>query len=256
MRVDSCTPGNDCLVNAGALLAFTLRTITSGQTIAGVLSIERVQGPIPVSAALEQDGSARFSGALTNGPQGSGGPLVTVTSLHVRADAAAGLTGTLSMTQPYGGRRIAITGTVLSASMRPFTFSEGREFQGTWAGYAFVSDCAGDCWFMSAGSGFDLTLRLTQIGSAVSGELLDIPVTGQVSAGTLTLDGEMHRGLDRFGTGITERRLESFTASVDGLGRMSGQFRFYQRGVREERFEDVPFAGTVTVELISVIRRP
>lgn len=181
--------------------------------------------------------------------------LVTVSSLRVAPDDVAGLRGTLSMTRRTSYVRETIAATIMSASMQPFAFADGREFQGTWEGYGMVTGCDGDCWFLSAGSGVTVTLRLSQAGREVTGELLDIPVTGVASASALTLAGTLTRP-EPEDIGIYLRRLEAFDASTDGLGRLTGRFRFLQRAVKDERFENVRIAGTVTIELLSVVRRP
>lgn len=258
IRVDSCTDrGQACgPTRAGTLSEFTLRTIASGSSVTGLLESSAVDHPIALEGVLKADGSAQLSGSLGNT---WGEPVsynIVVTALHVAADPESGLSGSIAMWWQQPGDRATFAGTIVSASMRPFTVPVDRRFEGTWAGRGIVRRCTGNCFTYEEGDGIEVRLRISQLGSAITGEYGDVPISGAAAGNDLTLTGERRWVLDpEFGApAFSFKRIESFLAHADELGRLTGTFRYVIKGIESQSFRDVPFAGTLDVEMVGVIR--
>lgn len=255
-RVDACTavPAPCYRTSADRPVAFMLRTSASGSSLEGVFDSELQDAPVALSGTLQADGSATLAGTLMTVPPGRVYPRVRVSNLTVRSDPTSGLSGTLTLRMESSYVEL-VTATILSASMEPFAVIPQREFQGTWEGFGQVSSCSGDCWFYSPGQIVPLTIRFTQRGAEVSGELFEVPATGTVSNGELSLAGELRETLEEGDSGFTLRRFETFSATVDAVGRMRGRFSVAVRGMKRVPRTVEPFAGVTSIELISIARR-
>jgi hypothetical protein len=86
-----------------------------------------------------------------------------------------------------------------------------------------------------------------------------MPVAGSTTGSTLTLSGEQRGSLDQSGIGTTLSRMESLSAEIDALGRLTGTLRMYNEGMYDSQPGAVtvatPFTELVTIELTAVVRQ-
>jgi hypothetical protein len=260
LRIDSCTDREGCPYSAvGRLFAFELRVAQSGSSFVATFDTDDYYfSLVDLSGVTQGDGFTLLSGSA---PPTSDQPIlqgIDVSQLRVRPDAQSGLVGSLAYTLRFRDDPRTVTATILSASQRPIAIAAATPFQGTWEGEAIQVACTGDCPSYYAGRRTGFTLRLTQIGTSVAGEMSTTPwpVSGSVSGASVSLTGEATYPLNVFdGTGTTLLRLVSFTAHVDALGRLGGTYRYHREGIRSVNFKNVPFTETVDAELVTVVRR-
>ena len=250
----------------GRLFAFELRVTRDAPSLVATFDTDVVDfSLVDLSGVTQADGFTLLSGSApptSDQPRLQG---IDVSQLRVRPDAQLGLVGSLSYTLRYRDGPQSVTGTIVSASLQPISIATATPFQGTWEGDAIQLACTGDCpSYYYAGRRIGVTLRLTQIGTSVVGEMGGLPkavsgttpVSGTVSGSSLSLTGEGKYPPNQWdGTGTTLIRLVSFTARADSLGRLTGTFRYHAEGVRSVNFKNVPFTETVDAELLTVVRR-
>ena len=259
LKIESCADRSGCPNSAvGRVFAFELRVAQSGSSFIATLDTDDYDfSLVDLSGVTQSDGFTLMTGGApptSDRPRLQG---IDVSQLRVRPDAQLGLVGSLSYTLRFRDDPRSVTASILSASLLPIAIAAATPFQGTWEGEAIQVACTGDCPLYYAGRKIGFTLRLTQIGTSVAGEMgtLPWPVSGTASGSSLSLTGEATYPLDRYGTGTTLLRLESFTARADALGRLVGTYRYHAEDIHNVNFKNVPFAETVDVELLTVVRR-
>lgn len=269
LQLDSCTSNRtECpTYEAASFIELSVRTATVGQQLTAVVQ-SRAQWladdvPVVLSGQEQPDGAVRYRGRYQSAIVGSAFRDVDVQDLTLRADDRSGLTGTLLMVdsvQFSSGNFFTKTvrATVRSAS-RQALVDPPQSFQGTFDGFGTLSACDGVCPNRAVGSRTSVALRLTQSGTTVTGELGMMKVSGTAGASSLSLSGEWRGTLDVSGLGTTVSRLESFTATTDALGRLTGTMRIYNEGVYDRQPGAItiatPFTERLTWELTTVVRR-
>jgi len=265
-RIESCADRSGCTNSAvGRLCAFELRVVQDAPSYVATFDTDVVDfSLVDLSGVTQADGFTLLSGSApptSDQPRLQG---IDVSQLRVRPDAQLGLVGSLSYTLRYRDDPQSVTGTIVSASLQPISIATATPFQGTWEGDAVQLACTGDCPSYYAGRRIGVTLRLTQIGTSVVGEMGGLPkavsgttpVSGTVSGSSLSLTGEGKYPPNQWdGTGTTLIRLVSFTARADSLGRLTGTFRYHAEGIRSTDYRNVPFSETVDAEMLTVVRR-
>ena len=266
-RIDSCADRSGCTNSLGGrLFAFELRVVPDASSFVATFDSDVVDfSLVDLSGVTQADGFTLLSGSApptSDQPRLQG---IDVSQLRVRPDAQLGLVGSLSYTLRYRDDPQSVTATIVSASLQPISIAAATPFQGTWEGDAIQLACTGDCpSYYYAGRRIGVTLRLTQIGTSVVGEMGGLPkavsgttpVSGTASGSSLSLTGEgTHPPNQWDGTGTTLIRLMSFTAHADSLGRLTGTFRYHAEGIRSVNFKNVPFTETVDADLLTVVRR-
>lgn len=268
LTLDSCVSNrNECpTYESASLFELTLRTATVGQAFTAVVR-SRVTWitdlPVLLTGELQPDGSVRYRGRYQSDVVAGAFRDIDVQELTLSPDDRMGLKGSLVLVdavQFSSGNFYTKTvrATVRSASRQPFA-ETSRVFQGVFDGFGTLRSCEGTCPNRAVGSRITVSLRLTQSGSVVTGELGTIPVTGTTNGTAVTLTGEWRGTLGQFDLGPTLSRLESFTGSIDALGRLTGTLRLYNEGVYDSRpgaiTERSPFTERLSIDLTTVIRQ-
>lgn len=262
LTIDSCVSSrSECPTSTtGALIEMTLWTATLGQSLAGVLQSQTVwitDLPVAVAGQSQPDGGVRYTGSYQ-----SESPTVfrslDVQELLLRPDVNAGLSGSLLVVQTSQSEVRTVRATVRSASRQPFP-DTSRVFQGAFDGFGTLRSCEGTCPNRTMGTRTTISLRLTQTGNVIEGAYGTMGVAGSVNGNVMSLTGELRGALEPNGVGTTLSRIESLTASVDAIGRLTGTVRLYNEGM----YDTLPGAATIaapfnerlTIELTMVIRQ-
>jgi hypothetical protein len=260
--VESCAhwQGGPCAGQYPSASALTL--VIRDSTTAAPRAV--VEFPTNVVAELigtrESDGSLRFAGEGAS--PWSSFFRVEVPALVVRADRAAGLTGTFvyrrhhTATKNHAAAAMAVAGTLTSATRRDFAFTPGR-FQGAWSGDVVVEAClAGDCGALSPGSSRNLQLVLTQSGATVAGSLrvigLDVPLTGTTSGDSAHVTGQMApTQCYEISMYVLQcgQRIEHASLTRDEFGRLTGGLDYTFDGTNGV----TPYSYTVRLTLVAVV---
>ncbi len=263
LTIDSCVSSRSgCPTGVtGDLIEMTLRTGTLGQSLAGVLQSQTAwipSFPVAVTGQLQPDGAVRYTGSYQSESPTFSFRALEVQELVVRPDTTAGLAGTLQIRETTQSEVNTVKATVRSASRQPFADTT-RIFQGAFEGFGTLRACEGTCPNRALGSRVTLVLNLNQTGNAVDGVYGTMNVSGPVNGSAISLTGEWLGALDEIGLGTTLSRLESFTGSLDALGRLTGTMRVYSEGVYNSGRGAVtvksPFTERLTIELTMVIRQ-
>lgn len=268
LSLDSCVSNrSECPTHGSAsLMELTLRTATVSQELTAVVQ-SRVSWitdlPVLLTGQLQPDGAVRYRGRYQSDVIAGAFRDLDVQELSLSPDDRVGLTGSLLLVDSVQFSSSSfftktVRATVRSASRQPFA-ETSRVFQGAFDGFGTLRSCDGTCPNRSVGGRVTVSLRLTQSGTLVTGEFDNIPVTGTVNGTSVVLTGELSGTLNQYGMGTTVSRLESFTGSIDALGRLTGTARFYNEGVYDSRLgaitELAPFTERLTIDLTTVIRQ-
>ena len=230
---------------------FSLRLRQRGGQVTGVFASPA--GNVAVAGDVQADGSLPLAGTeATGGTRGVPGQ-ATFRASELRLDPARGLTGTLRFEwQPQRADvpagRLA-DGPIVSATHGNLD-SYIADVAGTWSGLYLVRECVEQsgrplCGVFQPDEVEYIQLTLTVSGSSAAGEVMPvstrIPVTGQVSARTIALEGAR----DDASQGLHER-IAAFSGAVDEFGRLNGKFTYLRT-----------FAGVTSraeVDLIRVVK--
>lgn len=228
------------------LIPFVLRVAAQGAGFTG--SLEIAEGSqrwlvVDVSGAAQPDGSVSFTG--TRGPVVSDQSHVEVRQFVVSVSRESGLTGTVDVRKFFASFTTSIEGRVASAAYRPLV----PTFEGRWLGRAVIRRCTGYCpIYQDAGDDDEIRLVIGQSGQALAGQIAVgtsgcvqcwLPVTGRIELGGLTLTS------DRIVVSSTDAyQLQSFSGSLDPVGRITGRFTFEGK----DRIAISPFDITFTLE--------
>jgi len=214
IAIDSCTGSHACIALDSTW--FVLRLAAEGSRIRG-------SGYVG-GTSMDVDGSVDPTGDLViTSPSTSA---FSLDELRLRT-GSTGLTGTLR----YRSEPMTVQGHITSARRGPLEPTQ-LNAQGTWQGNSVVRSCTFIGLTACPLPNRIFRLSLAQSGATVSGNLdLDfterfrIPVRGQLTASTLTLEGTASR-LD-FGNTL-QLRLIAWTSHTDAFGRMTGTYTLEQ----------------------------
>jgi hypothetical protein len=256
-RVVTCTGARDCFAQIGSQRPYVLALIQSNSEVTGVFTSDGAV--VDVRGNVGADGQLRLQAAPPS--------VVTGVSAFTRFDAtltieASELLGTLEFTvgAPFFGSLppTAYTrGGNIRSSVRD-ALTPSSSYAGLWRGDYIVRTCAPvgwpECHWAQPGTSYVIELTLTQSGGAVTGTAVfsskSIPVQGVVSAGILTLTGDLATAISG-GTNTT--RLVSWTSRRDAVGRLSGQFHVADETVG---LSPAPMSTTYDAELVGVVLVP
>lgn len=228
---------------------FVLRIAANGAGFIGSFELptsdDRWEFVIDLTGAAEGDGSVAFTGAL-----GLRTRTIEMRRLVVRYDGVNGLSGTIDVRRffPPGATNNSIEGTIASAWHQPLSTS----VSGDWSGLGVVRTCSGPCrGSIDVNQDVRLTLSLSAAGGAISGEAALTTLTGCGGScgvpvtGTAGADVSFSSQLFAPPSSPDEaRQIESFTASMDALGRLHGRFLF----TFVDRIAIAPFLNAYRIE--------
>lgn len=268
LSLDSCASNrSECpTYETASFFEVTLRTATVGQQLTAVMQSRATwitNLPVVLTGQLQPDRTVRYRGRYQSDVIAGAFRDLDVQELSLSPDDHTGLKGSLLLVdsvQFSSGSFYTKTvrATVRSASRQPFA-DTSRVFQGVFDGFGTLRSCEGTCPNRSVGSRMTVSLRLTQSGTVITGEFGTMPVTGTDNGTSVLLTGEWQGTLDQSGIGTTISRLESLTAFVDALGRLTGTMRLYNEGVYDSRpgagTERAPFTERLTIDMTTVIRQ-
>lgn len=256
-RVTTCTGGRNCFAQVGSDRPYVLALTQSGSEVIGVFMSDGAV--IDVRGNVEAGGRLRLQAAPPS--------VVTDVSAFTRFDATltveeAELRGTIEFT----------IGAPFFGSLPPTAYTRGGDirssvrdaltpissYAGHWRGEYIVRACVPvgwpECHWAQPGASYVIELALTQSGDAVSGTAVlsskSIPVQGVVSAGSLTLTGDLTTVING-GTSII--RILSWTSRRDVVGRLFGQFHAVDETVG---LSPAPMTMTYNAELVGVMFIP
>ncbi len=216
-------------------IPFVLRVAADGSGYVGAFELEAASSMnvnMDVTGAVQPDGAVLFTGHRD--PWDGDSASVELRKLLVRVDPSAGLSGDIDLRKFYTGNATnrSLEGTVASASFLPLPFFAAQGVSGRWSGTAVIRGCSGYCpLYRDAGDAFSISMVLGQSGTSVTGQLQLgvfagsqnwLPIAGNASP-ALSLSSErvvFSSGNDK------SRYLESFDATLDGLGRINGRFTY------------------------------
>ena len=213
---------------------FVLRVTTAGSGFAGSFELPIDQGRwefvIDLTGTVQGDGSVLFTGAL-----GRDDRTFEVRRLVVRHDPSTGLAGTIDLRRLFAPQAnstaTTIEGEIASAWHQPLS----SNLSGEWSGVATIRSCSGDCrGSRSVGNDVRLTAALVSSGAALTGQVSVAPLAGCGGGGCwVPISGFGAPNVLFSSPQVVPpsapdepKQLESFTGSVDGLGRLHGSFVF------------------------------
>lgn len=253
----TCTGGRNCFAQIGSDRPYVLALTQSGSEVTGVFMSDGAV--IDVRGNVEAGGRLRLQAAPPS--------VVTDVSAFTRFDATltveeAALRGTLEFT----------IGAPFFGSLPPGAYTRGGDirssvrdaltpissYAGQWRGEYLVRACIPvgwpECHWAQPGTRYVIELALTQSGDAISGTAVlsskSIPVQGVVSAGGLTLTGELTTAISG---GTSNTRIVNWTSRRDAVGRLFGQFRASDETVG---LSPAPKSMTYDAELVGVVFVP
>jgi hypothetical protein len=263
----------------GALIGlsdpFFLRLAQTGNAVTGVLGGVRTSGgfvAVEVAGVVSPAGELLLTGLKPAASPFDRSGEVQVTRFVIRLPPTSGLSGTLEYVTRYGPMQnfetaeVSVTADIVSASRTSGFPLDLQSFQGHWQGGYIVRDCTlvgwTFCWPEQQDHiYYNLDLSLIQLGTAVSG-LLTLPaafsgamtVTGTMSRDSLTLDGSV---IQQSSGSTNISRLAGWATNRDGLGHMSGSFRY----IKEVHWTAGRNAGevwstTIDAQIVSVVLAP
>lgn len=246
----------DC--DGRAINEFQLTMVPSGDGLEGVLILLDDERTTVNVAAQTVNGAYRFSAAGFEAITTATWPVRTVvTTIELRADPVAGLTGSMTYTNTTF-RSFSRTIAIRSAVQQPQAERPGR-FHGTWLGYYQTLSCTGDCRIGAGGynnpEGGHLSLALSQAGTDLVGVVMSQLISGTAqptllsATGTALTQAPCQVCWDC--SGICQEAVRDLSATIDKLGRLTGTFEYSRKGVSGS----LQFRQTMRVALVSVTRR-
>jgi hypothetical protein len=234
LRITDCVHVGGC--SPGATYGFVLRVASAGAGYVGAIEIADVSYAginVDLMGIPQADGSIAFTGsrAPSEHPFDDGRVAVDVTRFVVKANSLTGLVGSIEYTKRYF-EPYSYAATILSAGVQPLTTIGSGPFGGKWSGMAIIRSCSGYCpLYQDPGDVFALQLVLGQAGDAIDGRFQFsvarcggcwLNVSGTVTSPVLSLSSA--RIIAPAGVNDRTMQLESFSGSLDDLGRIHGRF--------------------------------
>jgi hypothetical protein len=256
-RVTTCTGGRNCFAQVGSDRPYVLALAQVGAEVSGVFMSDGAV--VDVRGNVGADDQLRLQAAPPS--------VVTDVSAFTRFEAtltveAAELRGVLEFT----------IGAPFFGSLPPTAYTRGGDirssvrdaltpitsYAGQWRGEYIVRACTPvgwpDCHWAQPGASYVIELALSQSGDTVTGTAVlsskTIPVIGVVSAGSLTLTGELTTAISG---GTSQTRIVSWTSRRDVVGRLFGQFHASDETVG---LSPAPMSMTYDAELVGVVFVP
>ena len=255
----ACEGERHCVLRIGTRVPFTLRLQQSGAHVKGLFT--QWEYVVGVEGDVTKDGSLVLTGAAAGASQKDPAGEFRITSLTLQ-HPESGLAGSSLQYEIRPGYYAAdyytlmrVAGTLDAASRTDL--GQLGSFDGRWTGRFVVRSCAPVaggryCYPFEQDELGTLDLTLVQSGSTATGTLKGgggtIPVNGNISGTTITLEGEVVMPASGGGSRV---RILRWSATRDGYGALSGAFDF----LYEYPADAQPRLGaTAQTELWQVVR--